>query len=425
MNKKAFTLIELLVVIVIVGILSGLVFVQMNGAIGAAQDSRRKTDISTLRKALLNYSVFHGNTYPIADCSINSSCTALYNALVPEYIPALPADPISGNYYTYKSTSGTSFNISAVLSNSTAYSYDSIAGFSSSAMVIVGPSGYSRRAPITVANSSGGALTNYQALVTVAYDSDMKANFDDLVFTSSDGSTVLPYWIESYTASSTARVWVKVPSLATGSNTIYMYYGNSSAVASSNASNTLEFFDDFNTGTSPSSHWSVKSGTWALSSGALYQSAQPDSFLPILTDYTGTNYIIESDVQILDEYENNLGALLVARSASTTVSSSSYYGGFYRVYGTGAKNVYLTSNGMTSYAYTFGTWYQLKFAVYDNNQKVYVNNSLISSGTASTYASGFAGVATQACHAKFDNFRIRKYASVEPTSSLGSEQTSW
>jgi biopolymer transport protein ExbB len=55
----------------------------------------------------------------------------------------------------------------------------------------------------------------------------------DIIFTDSDGTSLLNYEIESY-ASSTGTIvaWVKIPSLATSTDTsIYMYYGNAVATA--------------------------------------------------------------------------------------------------------------------------------------------------------------------------------------------------
>jgi len=128
-TKKAFTLIELLVVIAIIGILSGIIAISLNGATSAAKDAKRKADIGTIRKALLAYSVLNGNTYPTTDCSVNSSCTVLYNALVPTYLADLPKDPNTGTYYSYTST-GSDFTVSSVLSDSTSYSYTASTGFS-------------------------------------------------------------------------------------------------------------------------------------------------------------------------------------------------------------------------------------------------------------------------------------------------------
>ena len=62
-------------------------------------------------------------------------------------------------------------------------------------------------------------------------------------FTTSDGTTLLPYWIESW-CSPAATIWIRNP-VAAGSTAIYLYYGNAGATSASNGSNTFEFFDDF------------------------------------------------------------------------------------------------------------------------------------------------------------------------------------
>jgi hypothetical protein len=88
---------------------------------------------------------------------------------------------------------------------------------------------WTKRAPITINNTANGStLTDYQAQVTVPYDSDMQANFNDIRFTDSDGTTAINFWVASSTASVSAVAWVKVPSIPASSNkTIYLYYGNS------------------------------------------------------------------------------------------------------------------------------------------------------------------------------------------------------
>ena len=75
----------------------------------------------------------------------------------------------------------------------------------------------------------------------------MKADFSDIRFTDSDGTTLINYWLESETDSTSATFWVKIPSIpaAPSTATIYMYYGNSAATSASNGDNTFEFFDDF------------------------------------------------------------------------------------------------------------------------------------------------------------------------------------
>ncbi|MFA6131510.1 MAG: DUF2341 domain-containing protein [Patescibacteria group bacterium] len=106
--------------------------------------------------------------------------------------------------------------------------------------------GYAKRKEITITNTTATELTNYQVKLNVLYDSDMQADFDDIRFASSDGSTSIDFWLESKTDSSKAIVWVEVPTIgASTTATIYMYYGNTSVSSASNGANTFDFFDDF------------------------------------------------------------------------------------------------------------------------------------------------------------------------------------
>jgi len=112
----------------------------------------------------------------------------------------------------------------------------------------------SKRRSITITNSNGSALTNYQVAVNIPYYTGMQTDFDDLRFTAADKTTPLSYWLESKTDSSTAKVWVKVPSIPVTGTTIYVYYGNASATSLSNGNNTFAFYDNFD-GTSLGSGW--------------------------------------------------------------------------------------------------------------------------------------------------------------------------
>jgi len=107
-------------------------------------------------------------------------------------------------------------------------------------------SSWLKRKAITLTGGSSGAQTDYQVKLTVTYDSDMQSDFDDLRFTKADGTTLLDAWMESYTVSTSAVVWVETDTPAnTVEADIYMYYGNSGAVSDWDGAATFQVFDDF------------------------------------------------------------------------------------------------------------------------------------------------------------------------------------
>lgn len=112
--------------------------------------------------------------------------------------------------------------------------------------------GWQYRKPIIISNT-GGALVNYQVLLTIDTASlfavgKMKfSDCRDLRVTSADGVTLQNYWIESGCNTASTKIWAKVLAIPAGNSTIYLYYGNSGAAAVSNGSLTFPlFFDDFN-----------------------------------------------------------------------------------------------------------------------------------------------------------------------------------
>lgn len=106
---------------------------------------------------------------------------------------------------------------------------------------------WSYRKPLILDNSSGPAQTNFQTSISVSYEPEMQPDFDDIRFTDSDASTEISYWIESKVDSSSATVWIDIPTIAAAaSKQIYMYYGNPTTPSGSNRTDTFTAFDDFN-----------------------------------------------------------------------------------------------------------------------------------------------------------------------------------
>ncbi|MDO8716166.1 MAG: DUF2341 domain-containing protein, partial [Dehalococcoidales bacterium] len=89
------------------------------------------------------------------------------------------------------------------------------------------------RKSITIDHTKVSAnLTDFPVLVSLASDADLASdamdNGNDILFTSSDGTTELNHEIEQFDGNTGKLVaWVKVPSLSSSSDTIiYLHYGN-------------------------------------------------------------------------------------------------------------------------------------------------------------------------------------------------------
>ncbi len=71
-NEKGFSLAELLIVISIIGILAGIVMMNMNGSERSARAAKLRGNLVTLREALLAYKLDHGY-FPCTSSDYNSS----------------------------------------------------------------------------------------------------------------------------------------------------------------------------------------------------------------------------------------------------------------------------------------------------------------------------------------------------------------
>jgi hypothetical protein len=80
----------------------------------------------------------------------------------------------------------------------------------------------------------------------------LNSNGSDLRFVDSSGITLFPFWNETEFNSKTTNIWFNISSITNRTNTtIFMYYGNPSALSARNGTKTLDFFDDAETNTEP------------------------------------------------------------------------------------------------------------------------------------------------------------------------------
>jgi len=115
-KNKGFTLIELLVVATIITILSAIGLTSFVNSGKGARDAKRKSDLETVRQALVLYRSDNG-AYPTGAGGAAGYTTVISTLSSGNYISSpTPIDPKNDVTYFYRYTSNTStFSLSATL----------------------------------------------------------------------------------------------------------------------------------------------------------------------------------------------------------------------------------------------------------------------------------------------------------------------
>jgi PKD repeat protein len=281
---------------------------------------------------------------------------------------------------------------------------------------------------ITVTNSP--AIADYQMKVTVPYDAHMKPDFGDIRFIGSDGSTAYNYWMEKKTDGSSAVFWVNVPVSSTSA--FRMYYGNSTLTTTSDGTKTFDFFDDFS---GDLSKWTIEktSGVYPrIESGYLAAGGGISSGTYGHTSLGSSptyNAFQDGIVEFKHQHSTDGIGEVVFRGDFTL--NRGYKGRWDAR--TGSEQVFLMPpySGWTNIGTavakwnTAGPWYEGKMVVHGNVMDLYDDGNLKGTVTDNTYT-GAGEIAIQnhyGSYTNFDDVRVRKYSSTEPTTSIGSEIT--
>jgi hypothetical protein len=297
-----------------------------------------------------------------------------------------------------------------------------------------------------VINPSSGAGTNYQVKITAHYGSGSdsgadvylngkcRTDFGDIRFTLSDGTTLLDYWMESKVDGDYAVFWVEVADdLSTNPVTIYIYYGNPNATTTSNGANTFLFFDDFNVDLSK---WTVRSGTWTLTTDSGYSVLESDiidNAQIVTSGFTILNCRIKARFRLNVVNTPNFFGVM----ARTPDSNNYYYEQYGSPYTNPSHQIYKCINGthtlLTYVSLTSDTNYHIsEFLLYGTNLKAYLDGAYALSVTDSSLQStapvglrhGSSTSPQSDAYFFVDWFFVSKYVSPEPShGSWGSEET--
>jgi len=315
-------------------------------------------------------------------------------------------------------------------------------------------SGFNYRKEINISNT-GSTLTNYQMKLTVHKGSgtdsgsDVYLNnhcqddFDDIRFTKSDGTTELDHWRESYTAGTSAVFWIEFDSLTgSGSTTFYIYYDNPTASSASNGDNTFDFFDDFSGTSLDSNKWTedaignitqtvngylritdVSTERWAIEDGTDTGDQHQAIWTPI------DSFVIEwtsltNGTQSNDYYQVGVA---ITESDDTIIYWSGAYA--HSTYDNRPEfDIRDESGGEVEWDISTDTEYDIQMIRDGNNYELKVDGVSKDTFSSNTTPSKVAIAATRSDrnfpnYIQITNFKIRKYASPEPTwGTWGSEE---
>ena len=284
------------------------------------------------------------------------------------------------------------------------------------------------RKPITITEQSNSDLNDYPVHINVSYDSDMNSDFSDLRFTyynSTDGTeTEIQYWIEQKVDSSWAYVWLKVPYIpASGTSTVYMYYGNPDATVKGSPTNIFNWYEDFEDGSY--SGWRV----YSASGGTIYGVETVDGRKVLHTHTTGVG-------QCIYYTSTTFGRNLMIEAYLKTMNNYvglGFHGqdhyNFYLSRGYGNYRLMLIHDGSREWSVggankPGGYWYLYK--VWFDGSIIYadIDGSTVSKSD-STFTSGYVGICSWGSETDeyLDWIRARKYTDPEPTYEIGEEET--
>ncbi len=304
---------------------------------------------------------------------------------------------------------------------------------------------WSKRKRVGVTNADATTYTDAAVKMTISYDSDMQSDFDDLRFTDSSGTTSIPFWIEKYTASTDAVVWVKVPTLTASDETsVYMYYGNGGVSGGSVGTTTFAMFDAFEDGgiteysgdTSKFSAGStnVYERTYRLNASNVNDRTVDGIYNTSATVSQGQTIRYFQYIDITAGSGDEVCTLFGVQSPG---SNNNNYAVCLELFGTDrvslAKNVYDNdSNGtvLASSTITYATgWYEVEVR-WDTDDSMDVSvskdGSLVAttSATDSSYTTGGVGFTYWFQHGGWDVYTSRPLLQTEPTVVVSVEQTS-
>jgi len=287
---------------------------------------------------------------------------------------------------------------------------------------------FSNRKEIIITTNGTSTPANYQVKVTIPYESEMQTDFQDIRLNTDSGGYI-DYWIESFTASTTADVWLELPDAIThpspGSDTIWMYYGNGVLGDGGDIGDTFIFGDDFLGSSINLTKWEGETEYATVSNGMM--------------TYKATSNIMRIMTSILDSISSPAIISAKRRFYQDGIDSDSCGFGF--INGSSVRMFhYADKNGLnrlnTGLTYEDTNWEKNVFhnvkIIWDSSTPnvEWYQDDIESTGSPiiSTSVAGPMSIYMYSrtnAYSDFNYIYVRKYIPNEPTPTFGEEEQTY
>ena len=267
-------------------------------------------------------------------------------------------------------------------------------------------------------------------------------DFGDIRFTDDDGTTLLDYWIDdkNFISGTSAIIWVEVIDDLSSNQSIYIYYDNPSATSVSSIENTfLVPADEFtgNNGDAPNpDKWTSSPSPYATIQDNTLRHYFPDSSHKACD--TEATISPTFPIEICFKWKTTKLQLTLSNVVFCIYNSNPWWSIYYRDYGV---YIYTRSGGnwgsrASTGVLAINTWYDFRIRVTSTSITVEIrkqsDNSLFwSSPTCAMDTLGvpfrqalYSYTYTWVTYHYYENFRMRKFTSTEPSSGAwGGQET--
>lgn len=279
--------------------------------------------------------------------------------------------------------------------------------------------------PFSIGESSGASGYNFHLEGKSAIFPSGENQGGDLRFTSSDGSTLLDFWIESVSGTSPnrlAKAWVEVPGDLSQKD-IYCYFGNASATNASDPNATYVYYQDFENDTvgQPPSKFVTTTNLEVYSDtvqGAKALKNTADLPDPELDMPKMANLCLDAKIKYTSGTNIRI-SFNIRRSTPSSVDriavGSIMENTEFAIYECISGNWYMRSSA----SFTWGTgWHAIQIKVCRDDITAILDSTQLSYGTLGIATPGKVGVcAWSSSYDAWDFIRIRNYTSNEPAFS--------